>query len=32
VPVHTKHPEMFQGWHDRLLIPSRTAGEPLVVG
>ncbi|MDO8612693.1 MAG: MBL fold metallo-hydrolase [Dehalococcoidia bacterium] len=31
VPVHTKHPEMFQGWHDRLLIPSRTAGEPLVL-
>jgi ribonuclease J len=32
VPVHTKHPELFQGWHDRLLIPSHTAGEPLVIG
>ena len=31
VPVHTKHPELFQGWHDRLLIPSRTPGEPLVL-
>lgn len=31
VPVHTKHPELFEGWHDRLLIPSRTPGEPLVL-
>jgi ribonuclease J len=29
VPVHTKHPELFCNWHDRVLIPSREAGEPM---
>jgi ribonuclease J len=29
VPVHTKHPELFVGWHDNVLVPSRTPGEPL---
>lgn len=32
VPVHTKHPELFRDWHDRVLIPSREPGEPLAVG
>ncbi len=31
VPVHTRYPELFQGWHDRVLIPSHTPGEPLVL-
>lgn len=29
VPVHTKHPELFTGWHDRVLVPPHKPGEPL---
>ncbi|HEU4759005.1 MAG TPA: MBL fold metallo-hydrolase RNA specificity domain-containing protein, partial [Dehalococcoidia bacterium] len=31
VPVHTRHPALFRGWHDGVIVPAREPGALVVL-